>query len=262
LLQSTIGTKVDVPLESIGAVRLEGGTAVRLAAKRTSRQDGLSGLTLIASLAKGEIFVELDPTANAYVRAAGYEYTSSDGAVFQASVREGRAYLTAKSGVVSSEPQGAQHQYTIKPVGHGSNIRVPAGGLTRLQVQVVEDAKPVPGVAVLFVLDTSGAVIGLLGMGTLSGTTANVVTDADGVAAVQFVARDSAGSGPISATVEGTRVAWVGQITVTTRRSNSRTSPWAFLLIGGAAAAAGIAYAVTRDKGGDLQAQPPIVKSP
>jgi hypothetical protein len=260
LLQSTTGTKVNVALESIGAMRLEGGTAVRLAVRHTSRDARVSGLTLIASLGRGEIFVELDRTANAYLRAAGSEYSCSDGAEFRATIREGRAFLEVKSGAVRAENQGAQHQYTIRPGGHGSNIRVEGGKLTRLQVQVMEDDKPVPGVGVLFALDTSQAIIGLLGMGTLTGTTANVVTDADGMAAVQFVARDSAGSGSISATVEGTRVAWIGEITVTTGRS-SHVSPWAYLVVGGAAAAAGIAWAVTRQED-DLKAQPPIVKSP
>lgn len=261
LLQSGAGAKVCVPLDSIGTVRLAGATTVRLAATHSPRDDGASGLTLIASLARGEISVELEHTANAYVRAAGAEYASSEGAAFLATVREGRTAIAVRSGEVRPEVQAAQHQYTIRPVGHGSSIRVKAGTLFRLQVQVLEDEKPAPGVGVLFALDTSGVVIGLLGLGTLTGTTANVVTDADGVAAVQFVARDSSGSSPISATVEGTRVSWTGQISVTSREG-SRGGAWAFAVLGGAAAAGGIAYALTRDKKPALQAQPPIVKNP
>jgi hypothetical protein len=113
----------------------------------------------------------------------------------------------------------------------------------------------------LFALDTSGAVIGLLGLGTLSGTTANVITDSDGMAAVQFVARDSSGTSPISAAVEGTRAAWTGQITVTSKR-DSRGSMWGIAVIAGAAAAAGIGYALTRNDKDPLQAQPPTVKNP
>jgi len=117
---------------------------------------------------------------------------------------------------------------------------------------------------VLFALDTSGAIIGLLGLGTLSGTTANVVTDADGMAAVQFVARDLSGSGPISATIDGTRVSWAGEITVTSssKTGGSRGGIWAIAVIAGAAGAAGIAYALTRDNKEPLQAQPPVVKNP
>lgn len=261
LLQSRAGARVCVPLDSIGEVRLAGGTTVRLAARHSTHDDGANGFTLIASLAQGEITVELERAANAYVRAAGAEYASSEGAAFLTSVREGRASIAVKSGEVRTLEQGAQHQYKIRPVGHGSNIRVPAGGLQRLQVQVLEDDKPVPGVGVLFALDTSGAVVGLLGLGTLSGTTANVVTDADGMAAVQFVARNSSGSSPISATVEGTRVSWTGQVTVTSKTA-PRNSLWAIAVVAGAAAAAGIAYALTRDSKDPLQAQPPTVKNP
>ena len=85
---------------------------------------------------------------------------------------------------------------------------------------------------------------------------------ADGMAAVQFVARDSSGSSPISATVEGTRVSWTGQVTVTSKTA-PRNSFWAIAVVAGAAAAAGIAYALTRDNNKDtLQAQPPTVKNP
>jgi hypothetical protein len=263
LIQSSAGARACVPLDSIGEIRIAGGTTVRLAARHCGpRDDGGTGLTLITSLAQGEIAVELQKSANAYLRAAGMEYESSSGASFTANVKDGRASVDVKSGVVKPEAQSAQHQYTITPVGHGSHIKVHAGKLFRIQMQVREDDKPVPGVGVLFALDTSGAVIGLLGLGTLTGTTANVVTDAEGMAAVQFVARDFSGSGPISATVEGTRVAWTGEITVTSYGDHVKTSAWAWVILGGAAAAGGIAYALTRDSDEPLQAQPPIVKNP
>ncbi|MFY9555726.1 MAG: hypothetical protein WAV47_13520 [Blastocatellia bacterium] len=261
LLQSRTGSRVSISLESIGELTASRETAVRLATKHSTLDDGTLGFTLIASLARGEIGVRLSHSANAYVRVAGSAYSSSEGATFRASFRNGRSSIAAESGEVRAEEQTVQHQYTIRPVGRSSDIRVPAGGLRRLQVQVLEDDKPVPDVAVLFALDTSGVVIGLLGLGTLSGTTANVITDADGMAAVQFVARNSPGSSPISATVEGTRVAWTGQITVTGQGSGSRGGAWAIAVILGAGAAAGIAYALTRDKE-PLQAQPPEVKQP
>jgi len=266
LLQSSAGAKACVPLDSIGQVRIGSGTTLRLSARPCgAREDGTKGLTLVASLARGEIAVELEPSANAYLRAARTEYEASNGASFKASVKNGIGTVEVKSGVVQPETEGAgaQHQYTITPVGHGSHIKVRAGKLVRLQVQVREDDKPVPGVGVLFALDTSGAVIGVLGMGTLTGTTANVVTDADGMAAVQFVARDYSGTGPVSATVEGTRVAWTGDITVTSYGDHVKTSTWAWVILGGAAAAGGVAYALTRDNDKPpLTAQPPIVKNP
>jgi len=259
LVQACAGARVSVSLDSIGAIRLSGGATVRLASRRFTQSDGTKGMTLIASLLCGELAVDLEQAANAYVRAAGIQYASSVGAAFMTAVREGRASIAVKSGEVRPEEQTPQHQYTIQPVGHGSNLRVHGGGLVRLQVQVLEDDKPVPGVAVLFALDTSGAVIGLLGMGTLSGTTANVVTDSNGMAAVQFVARDSSGTSPISATVEGTRVAWTGQITVTNGGGHGG-GLWSIAVIAGAAAAAGIGWALTRSDKDPIEAAPPVVK--
>jgi hypothetical protein len=260
LVQCSAGSRASVSLDSIGQITLSRGTAVRLATRHITSDDGAKGFTVIASLAQGEIAVRLEHRANAYLRVAGAEYASSEGATFLAGVREGRASIDVKSGEVRAESQASQHQYSIRPVGHGSNIKVPAGGLRRLQVQVLEDDKPVPGVGVAFTLDTSGAIIGLLGMGTLSGTTANVVTGADGIAAVQFVARNMSGSSPISATIEGSRVSWTGQITVTSK-GVSRGTGWTIFALIAAGAAGGVAYALTREKD-PLEAQPPVVKNP
>lgn len=260
LLNSGNTSRVSVSLESIGAITLAGGTTVRLATRHTTLAEDAKDFTLIASLARGEIAVTLERAANAYLRVGRSEYASSEGAAFLASARDGLASIAVKVGEVRAEAQSNQHQYTIRPVGHGSSIKVPAGGLRRLQVQVLEDDKPVLRVGVMFVLDTSGAVIGLLGLGTLTGTTANVVTGADGIAAVQFVARNTSGSSPISATVEGSRVSWTGQIAVTSR-GVSRGTGWAVFALVGAGAAGGIAYALTRNKD-PLQAQPPVVKNP
>ena len=259
LLHSGAHSGVSVSLESIGKVTLLRGTTVRLATSHAFNR-GAKGFALIASLAQGDIAVALEQAASAYLVVAGSEYASSEGANFSASVREGRPSIEVKTGEVRTETQASQHQYTIRPVGHDSNVKVPAGELRRIQVQVLEDNQPVSGIGVTFVLDTSGAVVGLLGLSTLSGTSANVVTGADGIAAVQFVARNSSGSSPISATVEGTRVSWTGQITVTSK-ATARGSRWALLVLVGAGAAAGIAYALTRDKS-SLEAQPPEVKKP
>jgi hypothetical protein len=253
--------RVSISLESIGEITMERGTTVRLAIRHTTIGEDAKGFTLIASLARGEIAVKLERAANAYLRVGREEYAASEGAAFLASARGGLASVAVRSGEVRAETQAAQHQYTLRPVGHNSTIEVPAGELRRIQLQVLEDDKPVPGVAVQFALDTSAAVIGVLGLGTLTGTTANVVTDAEGMATVQFVARESRGSSPISATVEGTRVSWTGQIIVTSGGPH-RSKAWAFAVLAGAGAAAGIAYALTRDNDDPLQAQPPVVKSP
>ena len=259
-LQTDISTPV--VLDSIGRIMLTKGTVVRLFATTPEPEVSAKRTELIASLAQGEINIRLEPGAVARVRAGGYAFASSEGAVFNAAFRDGIASVAVKSGAVRKDPEQAsqQHEYTIRSIGHGSNIKVPASGTRQIQLQIVEDNLPVPGVAVLFVLDMSGAVNGKLGVGTLSNSTLNVVTNSNGIAAVQFVAGPTAGTIPVSATVEGTRASWTGQITVTSK-GMSRSTGWAIAALIGAGAAAGIVYALTRDKD-DLAAQPPTLGQP
>jgi hypothetical protein len=87
-----------------------------------------------------------------------------------------------------------------------------------------------------------------------------VITNTNGIAAVHFVAGPTSGTIPISATVEGTRASWTGMITVKSR-GVSRGTGWAIVALIGAGAAAGIAYALTREKD-SLEPQPPVVKNP
>jgi len=262
LLQTRTGISVAVLLDAIGTITLRKGTVVRLATGSGMSNEGQTPRELIASLGLGEVSIKLQPAVSARVRAGESAFVSSQGAVFSASFREGVSSVAVKSGEVHKDEQaGQQHQYTIKPVGHGSNIHVPASGTLQIQVQVIEDSLPVPGVAVLFVLDISGAVNGKLGVGTLSNTTLNVVTNAYGIAAVQFVAGPTAGTVPVSATIEGTRTSWTGEITVTSRGASSHKIGWAIVALIGTGAAAGIAYALTRNRD-SLKVQPPEVKNP
>jgi hypothetical protein len=262
MLQTRADVSVPVLQDAIGTITLGKGTVVRLATRRGMRDGGPTSPEMIASLALGEVSIRLQPAVSARVRAGESAFVSSQGAVFSASFREGVSSVAVKSGEVHKDEQaGQQHQYTIKPVGHGSNIHVPASGTLQIQVQVIEDSLPVPGVAVLFVLDISGAVNGQLGVGTLSNTTLNVVTNAYGIAAVQFVAGPTAGTVPVSATIEGTRTSWTGEITVTSRGASSHKIGWAIVALIGTGAAAGIAYALTRNRD-SLKVQPPEVKNP
>jgi len=263
LLQTHDGISVPVFLDSIGIITLRKGTVVRLATGRGLRDGSPVPPEMIALLALGEVSIKLRPAANARIRAGGSAFVSSRGAAFSASFREGVSLVTVKSGEVRKDEKqaGRDHQYTIKPVGHGSNIHIPASETRQIQVQVIEDGLPVPDVAVLFVLDISGAVNGQLGVGTLSNSTLSVVTNSNGIAAVQFVAGPTSGTVPVSATIEGTRTSWNGEITVTSRGGGSHKLGWTIFALIGTAAAAGVAYALTRDRD-SLKVQPPVAKNP
>lgn len=262
LIQSGVSARTSVSLDSIGVVTLSKGSSVRFATKPVTLDDGARRFVLIASLDRGEIGVSLKPAASAYLRVASSTYSSSDGASFLASAHQGHASISVKSGRVREEQQSNQHEYKIRPVGNDSNIIVPVRGVRQIQVQVLEDDRPVPDIAVSFVLDTTGALPGRLGMGTLTNTNLNVVTNASGIAALHFVAGDEAGTVPIVATIEGTRVSWSGMITVKSSHGSSKNLGWTIAALLGAGAAAGIAFALSREDKGTLQAQPPEVKNP
>ncbi|HSB11441.1 MAG TPA: hypothetical protein VLM38_18275 [Blastocatellia bacterium] len=262
LIQSGSVSRATVSLDSIGALTLSKGSSVRVATKPVKLDDGSRRFVLIASLDRGEIGVTLEPTASAYLRVASSTYSSSEGASFLATASQGHASIAVKAGDVRAEQQPAQHEYKIRPVGHDSNITVPVRGVRQIQVEVLEDDRPVPDIGVSFVLDTTGALPGRLGMGTLTNTNLNVVTNANGIAALHFVAGDDAGTVPIVATIEGTRVSWSGVITVKASRGPSKNMGWTIAALLGAGAAAGIAFALSREDKGTLQAQPPEVKNP
>jgi len=257
LLEARGDGNILVRLDLVGEVRLKKGAILRLAVRRGATEAG-EHHTLIASLLAGEIHARFQNSADAMLQLAGSLYTASAGAQWVASVSEGRALVTAKVGSVGREAS-PQHQYEIRPVGHGTGMRVKAGDLQQIRVQVIEDGKPVSDVGVNFVLDATG--VGRLGLGTLAGNNITVVTNAEGIAAVPFTAGNRSGTTSVSATVEGTRTSWTGLIQVTSEGGVSHAAAWTIAIIAGAGAAAGIAYAVTRSKD-SIQAPPPIIKQP
>jgi len=261
LLQSSADVSVPVSIHSIGDVVIFKGSMVKLATNYTQSDAGMRAV-LIASLVCGSIKVALKEDACAYIEARGSRYVSTEGAIFDASVRDDKALMNIKFGKVIADRQEGQHQYTIRPIGHGSSLEVPRGSLQQIKVQVTENDQPVPDVAVLFTLDQSGIAIGQIGLGTLAGSRITIVTNADGIASVPFVAGNSKGTGAISATVEGTRTSWMGQLRVTSKSiGGSKSLWWTIAAIAGAGAAAGITYAVTRDKD-PIQVKDPQVKNP
>ena len=262
MLQSRAEQGIPVSIDSVGEVMLTKGAMVRLSTRYTWSKNNKKRTVLIASLLCGSISITLQHGSCAYLQAGGAKFTSSEGAVFDADIREGKALITLKSGRVSPEVQAEQHQYNIAPVGHGMNIDVPVGSLQQIKVQVTENDKPVSDVGVLFTLDPSGISLGRLGLGTLAGNSITIVTNADGIASVPFTAGSSKGTGAISATVEGTRASWTGQIRVTSKSiTTSRSALWTIIGLVGAGAAAGITYALTRDRD-SIQVQSPEVKKP
>ncbi len=259
LLQAPADASLAVSLDLIGAVTLARGASVRLSTARTMLDNDKPGRALVASLINGNVDVRLEFGACAYIRACGSAYLSSEGASFSLAAKDGAAVVNARVGAVRVEQQTMQHQYSLHPVGHGTDISVRGGGLTYIRLQVIEDDRPVPGVPVLFALDPAvGKRLGTLGLGTMAGTTFLATTNADGIAAVPFTANHVKGTISISATVEGTRTSWTGQIKVTNESNASRNALIGLLISAGVGA--GVAAALlSRDKD-NITVLPPVVK--
>ena len=260
LLQAPAGKNVQISFDSIGRVTLGRGAMARFAA---SYEAGINSgrRVLIASVIDGDMNVELQPEAGAYIRACGSAFTAAPGSNFRFNVIEGRATFDTIAGAVSVEQQPAQRTYVVRPVGIGANISVRTRATRQIQIQVTdENDRPVPDLPIIFAL--GGQCLGSLGTATTTGATITVNTNAQGIATAAFTAGDTAGSTTVTATVEGTRSSWTGNISIAKAAGfwTLRNS----LIVAGAAAAAGIAigFAATNDEDRDpiVAIPPPVVR--
>lgn len=260
LLQARADWGASVLLDSIGRVTLGRGAIARLATSDLTRDDQTSGRVLVASLVMGEIDVKLDVGVSSFVQANGSAYASSDGASFRIGIREGRVVTSAMTGAVSVAIRAPQRRYDVIPVGHGSDIVVRAGKLVYIRVRVRDESgKALPEMPVFFSLSPgAGGAVGMLGLGTLSGTSYSTLTNDEGIAAVPFQAARTRGTTSITAIVQETGASWTGQITVEPGPSGGKT---AAILIGvGAGIGAGIAIVKATDKDDPIQIQPPVIQ--
>lgn len=260
LLQARADWSASVLVDSIGRITLERGAIARLATSDVTRNDQTSGRVLVASLMKGEIDVKLDAGVSSFVQANGSAYASSDGASFRIGIREGSVVTSARIGAVSVAMRAPQRRYDVIPVGHGSNIVVRAGKLVYIRVRVRDESgKALPEMPVFFSLSPgAGGAVGMLGLGTLSGTTYSTLTNDEGIAAVPFQAARTRGTTSITAIVQETGASWTGQITVEPGPSGGKT---AAILIGiGAGIGAGVAIVKATDEDDPIQIQPPVIQ--
>ena len=100
LFQAPAGVATRVELQGIGQVLLTGGTSVRLGASASGLAGELSHRALVASLLSGEVVVDLDPRAGAYVQVGEAAFSALNGSHFRAGIREGRAVVETSGGMV------------------------------------------------------------------------------------------------------------------------------------------------------------------
>lgn len=252
LIQALADNGASVSIESLGTVNLKKGAIVRLAKNTNVNSDEANRGVLIASLVSGDMTIKLQEGVSAYVQSCGLVYTSSNGAAFRVSAKEGQAIASASFGSVTLLDQVAQKKYFVRPVGLGATTSVRARSTRQIQVQVTdENDKPVPDIPIIFALGSAGA--GTLGGGAAAaaGTTATIQTNAQGIASIQFTAGPNAASTDITATVENTRYSWTGTLSVA-KAAGFWTPLNTTLVVVGAAAATGTAvYLGTRNNDKD-----------
>ena len=134
---------------------------------------------------------------------------------------------TEAAEVATQQPQTAPRKYIIKPLNLGTNTEIRARSTRNLQVQVTdENDRPIPDVPLLFLL--AGIVSGGSSGGALAGQAGNsaaqalagqtslrAVTNAQGIANMNFTAPDAAGSSMrLQIRVEGSDAVWQGDLSI------------------------------------------------
>ncbi|MFP5261283.1 MAG: hypothetical protein ACLGJB_05185 [Blastocatellia bacterium] len=213
MIQAPAGSGAQVWLDSVGQVTFKNGAAARLATSPTTFDDASHGLSLVASLAIGDITVRLKPNAAAYVEAGGSVFTASSGSAFKVGLREGGPVLEVLSGNVQAGTQTSQAKF-IRPLGRGLDLSIKARGTRQLQVRVTdENDKPLPDVPVVFSLG-GGGVGSLSAAGQAAASTVTVTSGANGVATVSFTAAATPATGTVTAAVPGTTATATGSVNV------------------------------------------------
>lgn len=246
------GGGVRVSLGSLGEAALSRGAMVSFA--RSGRREG--GEVLVASLSAGDVAIDLQGDARAYIQAGGLAFATSAGASLRLHTRGGAVTASARRGEVR-QVQTSQKRYFIKPVGMGANLSVRARSSRQIQVQVTdENDRPVPDVPVVLALSSG---LGSLGGGSgAAATTVTLTTNAQGLVTTTFSAGLAPGNASLTATIPGSSATFTTGIAVSTAGFFATTA--GLLVI--AAAGAGAAATVAAVKSGDSQTRETVTALP
>jgi len=260
LIHAFPNSRVSVLLDSVGQVRLKSEATARLATALTS-PDSYSRHLLVASLINGEMSVDLQQGARAYIESCGSAFSASSGARFQIGTRESKAIIITASGDVRVSPQAPQRPEKIRlvepspdplkpPIDLGLRLDVERRATRQTQWQVTDEHdKPVPDVPIVLTLAGN---IGRFGNAvTFSGT-----TNAQGIMTAPLTAGPSPAQGSITANVPGTNVSCKVEVTIKAKPLAMRN----MILIGAAALATILIISDPfGDKGPIIQSPPPTI---
>ncbi|HEX5731230.1 MAG TPA: hypothetical protein VF131_00230 [Blastocatellia bacterium] len=100
MIEAPANSSVRVSLDSIGRITLRNSGKARLAIAYEMANHNTVRRVLIAWLVKGDLTAQLEPNSSAYVEAWGSAFSSSSGASFRLTIREGQPVVDAVSGAV------------------------------------------------------------------------------------------------------------------------------------------------------------------
>ncbi len=273
LIQAPDNASARLSLNAIGQASLNPSSVVRVTTVTSTDGNKIEHPTLIATLVKGSLNVQLQSGAVAYLTSGKTSFIASENAHFTVEMREDSLAANASRGTIADlgrwqltipmpvllaaekmmrmQDQTKPRKYFIKPYNLGVSTEVRARSTRNLQFRVTdENDRPVPDLPVTFALTgTAPESIGSLSAGTLSGTSVSVTTNAQGIASVSFTANSTVGSVSLSASVLGATTPFTGMISVAAGAAFWTTAtalPVILTAVG--AAAVGTTVAITQDK--------------
>jgi hypothetical protein len=217
LLQVSDGASASVSLDSIGQVMLTRGTTLRLSARLVSSDEKTNGRVLIVSLIEGDINVQLQQGASAYIETCGSAFTATDEASFRIEIRGGQAAIKVIGGTVRTESPVTRRIYETQPVKPPTVAKVKPGSQTDVSAKAVSKSRQERGQLVAFRLNSGQANVQWVDEGLQEGkkvefklsdptigqfTPSDVaITNSQGIATVFFVAGRNRGLAEVTATV-------------------------------------------------------------
>lgn len=165
MLQAPANASAAVTLEALGKVKLSSGSLVRLSATSNTAGEQAKRM-LVAAVYNGQIEVELQPAASAYLEAAGKAWLATGNTKLSLGIREGAAILATSNGLA-----GEMGSFAIRMPALNSNT--PAA----IPVSVAERASLLRSIKLVTGSETRGAVklyssnkAGMIGMVESGGT--------------------------------------------------------------------------------------------
>jgi hypothetical protein len=281
MIEAPPNSSVRVSLNSIGRITLKGSAIARLATAYEMTEQNADRRVLVAWVLKGDMAAQLDADVSAYVEARGSGFSSSAGASFRITSREGLVVADAAIGAiwaVSSLPQEYRLQrvtidrgrlidlgnreikkrrrepepFSVRLTGRKPPTRTVAftSGPGAATGATPQDLDPISDEPVEFELISDNPNIRL---GTLSSR--GEPTNKDGIASTTFFAGNNSGTGKLRVTVPRLGITQDWQVIVVSGPVLTRNR----ILIGAAALVGAIIIVDPWSGDGEIKQLPPPV---